>query len=404
MISSTDYTTGVVAAQGLSPTPQSDVPWLTATSDVSAGALTYNAAPAPVGTARTGHITVGATTLTVVQPASIFDGGTGWWCDPPPPVCNPEFQDCSYEIDYEESCIGGDGASPLRPAHVRIMTADVDTNQIRVWLRGDAQGRLVIRLDGPEVSAVVIGSRWVARGYQNFDFGSYLADVRAGLYPRITADWEITSWGPNVSNCDPAPEPGGDPCDEKALPPPTPQESFGIFAKSQTVPLTGEREHIAIKIIPQNQALWSGLSGSPLYAIYFKNKDVFGHWFATLGAGPGQDVDIVPSQCLGQLPLVSGANRGEDVKAPPAHFELLNYDKRVEAEDVLISRLFALALEGYQNNLTYYCLPEGLPGYNSNSFAAGLLNAAGIPPPSFPSALRTPGWEKPVPVNQFFPR
>jgi len=376
---------------------------LTAMSDVSAGELTFTAGPAPAGTARTGHITVGATTLTVFQPASIFDGGTGWWCDPPPPVCDPEFQDCSYEVDYEESCIGGDGGPPLKPSHVHIMTADVDTNQIRVWTRGDAQGRLVIRLDGAGMPTVVIGSRWVARGNQQFDFNSSLADVRAGRYARITADWEVTSWGPNVSTCVPAPEPDGDPCDEKVFSL-APQPNFGIFAKSQTVPLTGEREHIAIKIIPQNQALWSGLSGSPLYAVFFQNKDVFGHWFATLGAGPGQDVDIVPSQCLGQLPLVSGANRREDVNAPPAHFELLDYDRRVDAEDELISRLFALALEGYQNNLTYYCLPEGLPGYNSNSFAAGLLNAAGLALPLFPSAVRTPGWEKPVPVNQFFPR
>ncbi len=215
MVSSTGQT-GAVVVQASSATPEADVPWLTATGDASLGTMNYTAAPAPAGTARTGHIIVGATTLTVFQPGSIFDNATGWWCDPPPPVCDPESADCSYEYDYDESCIGGDDSLPLRPAHVHVMTVDTVTNRISVWLRGDAQGPLVLRLDGPGVPAVVLASRWVDRGIESFTFDPYLADVRAGRYTRITADWEVDSWGPNVNNCYPAPEPG-DPCDERPL-------------------------------------------------------------------------------------------------------------------------------------------------------------------------------------------
>jgi len=58
----------------------------------------------------------------------------------------------------------------------------------------------------------------------------------------------------------------------------------------------------------------------------------------------------------------------------------------------------------YANNLTYECRPDaGTEEYNSNSYAAGLLNAADIPLPSFPMEYYAlfPGWTKRVPAVHF---
>ena len=85
-------------------------------------------------------------------------------------------------------------------------------------------------------------------------------------------------------------------------------------------------------------------------------------------------------------------------------------------EDLLIERLLALNA-AYRNDLGYMCLPraEG-HGYNSNSYAAGLLNAARLPAPSFPLLRQNglscgglnpydcevyAGWTKPVPADRF---
>jgi ABC-type Fe3+-hydroxamate transport system substrate-binding protein len=59
------------------------------------------------------------------------------------------------------------------------------------------------------------------------------------------------------------------------------------------------------------------------------------------------------------------------------------------------------AYNSYRNNETYELFPRGdNDGYNSNSFIHGLLDAAGftnIPDP----AVNTPGWSKPVPLEDF---
>lgn len=52
--------------------------------------------------------------------------------------------------------------------------------------------------------------------------------------------------------------------------------------------------------------------------------------------------------------------------------------------------------------LIYECIPDP-DNYNSNSFAAGLLEAAGLPKPVFPSLWFLPGITRPVPVVYFQP-
>lgn len=70
-------------------------------------------------------------------------------------------------------------------------------------------------------------------------------------------------------------------------------------------------------------------------------------------------------------------------------------------------------MASYGDNLTYECLPEndGTLTYNSNGYAAGLLNAARISHPTlshptFPSQrpAKYPGWWKPVPTVHFGPQ
>jgi len=65
-----------------------------------------------------------------------------------------------------------------------------------------------------------------------------------------------------------------------------------------------------------------------------------------------------------------------------------------------------------EDPLDYAC-PPFFPwedGYNSNSYLHGLLNAAGMPPPVFPTydiPFRLdpsyPGWDHPVPIVEFGP-
>ena len=77
-------------------------------------------------------------------------------------------------------------------------------------------------------------------------------------------------------------------------------------------------------------------------------------------------------------------------------------------EDSTIQRLIQLELN-YKDNLNYACFP--VPGddlYNSNSFAAGLIQAAGLPLPLTPTStssqlLSYPGWLYPMPSINFRP-
>jgi alpha-tubulin suppressor-like RCC1 family protein len=162
----------------------------------------------------------------------------------------------------------------------------------------------------------------------------------------------------------------------------------GIFAKGHNI---FGYHHVSLRIVPQNQERW--LTDR---AADFVNRDEFKNFFATLGAGP------VPSGCRG--PLVSAINRENDVLKAPTSLELLQYPP--SQEDVSIERLFALDSH-YNDLLTYECLPdEGTGEYNSNSYIAGLLDAADVPRPSFPTRYGWiyPGWTKPVPASSFVPQ
>ncbi len=136
IISSTGRT-GTVAMTASSDVPVSDAPWLTAQVDAASGLLTYSASAEPVGTARQGHVFWGSSTLTIVQPAAVFNSATGMWWDLPAQCgvefsCGDEWRDY-LDVGYYE----GQREPVYHSGHVRNLTADALTNQIDFDLVGD---------------------------------------------------------------------------------------------------------------------------------------------------------------------------------------------------------------------------------------------------------------------------
>ena len=165
----------------------------------------------------------------------------------------------------------------------------------------------------------------------------------------------------------------------------------GVFAKSH--PVAGVGHHVSIRIVPRANAVWHAKRPE-----VFRNQDAQGRWFGTIGAGPMTANDSTID--CSSYALVSGVNRSNDVETPATALERLQYDSAIE--DQVISRLLELD-SNYLDNLVYCWNPDGRTSFNSNSYTAGLLNAASIPLPMFPS---TPlffhvGWTKPVPVPEF---
>jgi hypothetical protein len=158
-----------------------------------------------------------------------------------------------------------------------------------------------------------------------------------------------------------------------------------IFETTQDV--VGGVSHIKIVIIPDNQSLWKKDSR-------FENILPDGRHYATLGAGP---VD-------GKL--VSSPNRPRDLdmtinNSLPQALQL----PRGVTEDAEIGRLFALD-RNYKDNLDYDLFPEGVfgegaDGYNSNSYAVGLIQAAGLTGYVDYNPKIVPGSKKPVPPKAF---
>ena len=224
------------------------------------------------------------------------------------------------------------------------------------------------------------------------EFQSWVGNTPGGL-KAIAFDfddatrWDATLTGRGV----PSVEPRGRGSRQQNLAQRNP--GTGIFVKSHLA--FADRfeliryRHLSVRVVPYNQSRW--LYQSP-------GSDVFGNRYFTFGAGPiGGDTSL---GCSGTL--VSEVNRGSDVTTPPRDpLELLAYP--LYTEDSLIENLLARN-RAYGDDLPYACFPENDPGfYNSNSFAAGLLAAAGLPAPRFANRVPAlfPGVRKPVPLFKF---
>jgi hypothetical protein len=169
---------------------------------------------------------------------------------------------------------------------------------------------------------------------------------------------------------------------------------IGIFLKSHwAVEGISLYKHFSLRIVPSNQAFWHAFDPSGFFP-----RDVFGNHFMTLGAGPGpNDTSIT---CSGTL--TKGRNRDRDVLERPSSLHAYPISKG-PAEDAVIRTLFE-RFSFYEDNLPYACFPESNPGhFNSNSFARGLQDAAGLRSTPLRPDLAAPGWFTPVPSKYFRP-
>lgn len=144
-----------------------------------------------------------------------------------------------------------------------------------------------------------------------------------------------------------------------------------------------------MRIIPDNQQRYAS---DPR----FNNIDSSGRRFATIGAGPVRNRLVSDINRPLDRTLVSG---GQRVTLPDG----------CNDEDAFIDRLFALD-QAYGDNEDYDLFPAisasqrwwiADDGYNSNSYAAGLISATGAKLPGIP--VNAPGWFKPVPIIYFLP-
>jgi hypothetical protein len=180
----------------------------------------------------------------------------------------------------------------------------------------------------------------------------------------------------------------------------------GIFLKSHSVAGILGR-HAAIRITPRNQGYW--LAQYPEKFMHTDvnggstpNIDERGHFFMTLGAGPGVDHGRSSDSTLNctVYSLTKATSFWSDVENPVKDLELLRYDPT--DEDVIIHRLISLD-ENYRDDLAYCWDPQlGVNTYNSNSYISGLLRKAFLPTPLTPSTpSRYLGWSKAVPSSEF---
>jgi hypothetical protein len=178
---------------------------------------------------------------------------------------------------------------------------------------------------------------------------------------------------------------------------------YGVFFKGHDVAITNFAiaRHSSLRMTPRN-ARWRTFRPDVFGGSQF---DTLGHFFATLGAGPGdhdvRSADSTSNCSLSGWPwLTKGVNTSSDVLNPYKDLERLHYDNR--HEDSLILRLLQL-FSNYRNDLEYCFMPDGpTPWYNSNSFVRGLLDAAGVAPkPLAGTLLPYVGWSKPVPAPEF---
>ncbi|HKS23229.1 MAG TPA: RHS repeat-associated core domain-containing protein, partial [Thermoanaerobaculia bacterium] len=137
--------------------------------------------------------------------------------------------------------------------------------------------------------------------------------------------------------------------------------------------------HTSIRIVPEDQKRWAN---DPR----FKNVDPnTGLHYATIGAGSVNGK------------LVAGVNRERDVNLSIKR-EAIKLNLNGKDENTVINNLFKLQA-AYKNHLEYSAFPTESGQYNSNSFARGLAEAAGLYMLQ-PHEI-VPGFSKPVPEVHF---
>lgn len=158
-----------------------------------------------------------------------------------------------------------------------------------------------------------------------------------------------------------------------------------------TSPYIDSARHFSIRITPDDQA-------SVRNNREFNNVDDSGRRYTTLSGYPEPSVHL---DHIGTL--AKEQNRSTDVGKQEGALGVSTPKGMTEKQ--FISNLES-AYGNYKGNMNYDLFPEkGTSGYNSNSFAVGLLQAAGGKAPDLPVSqmgrLDAPGYDKPVPKACF---
>ena len=175
---------------------------------------------------------------------------------------------------------------------------------------------------------------------------------------------------------------------------------MGIFLKSQDA-LTPFLivQHNSVRVVPIDQD-WLAAQAS----LDSGETDGFGNRYFTLGAGLPDGADT--GATCGGGNLTKGVNRPGDITKPVK--ALIKLPVAPVSEGATIFSLL-LHFNAYANDVPYWCTPgdpdssTGL-AYNSNSFAHGLLHAAGVPHQEREPRFPAPGWSLPLPAQYFRPR
>ena len=160
-----------------------------------------------------------------------------------------------------------------------------------------------------------------------------------------------------------------------------------IYAATHRIAGIGP-QHGKIVIVPRDQDRWKG-------TIFFNKSGELpdGRRYITIGGGPDEGTALNRGKLIGDLNRPTDLDLSGNVRST-----LLNLPKGM-SEDTVIGNLVSQT-ENYQDDLDYDLAPGGLDndGYNSNSFARGILDAAGLNSRTFKDLV---GGDKPVPKGCF---
>lgn len=150
-------------------------------------------------------------------------------------------------------------------------------------------------------------------------------------------------------------------------------------------PGVSSARHFAVRFTPDDQ---STVTNHP----NFQNADTDGNKYVVLSAR----FDMLTGN------LSKGVNRDSDIGPQEGALTVSVPEGMTETQ---FYNGMAENFNSYQNNVDYDLYPEGENGYNSNSFATGLVESAGGTAPQLPTSsmgtLHAPGYNKPLPDRCF---
>ena len=168
-------------------------------------------------------------------------------------------------------------------------------------------------------------------------------------------------------------------------------EKVEVYYHLVVSPYLDSARHFSIRITPDDQ---KSIAKDSRYS----NVDADGNHYTTLSGYPSPTVSM---DHIGTL--TKQQNRSTDVGKQEGS-SAVSLPKGMN-ENQFIGKLQS-SFDNYNDNLNYDLFPaKGTDGYNSNSFATGLIGAAGGKAPDLPmtglARLHAPGYDKPVPKTCF---